>query len=162
MSASGMISLWVGDGRSNVGDGILGNGDYRGDNGDGGGDGGVGAAAYSVMRALMDACKGGWGRTVFHALRRPVWDKGTIVCGEEGGGGVAIVSSVSNGYVSSYEGTKSGTSDAGSFSESSSIGSESAMKPDGAKYSGYSGAGIGESGARSGDCGAASIASGLD
>ncbi|GKG53895.1 hypothetical protein Tco_0555295, partial [Tanacetum coccineum] len=68
MSALGMISLRVYDGRSNGGDGILGNGDDRGDNGDGGGDGGVSAAAYSVMRVSMDAGKGGWGRTVFRAL----------------------------------------------------------------------------------------------
>nr|GEU44943.1 hypothetical protein [Tanacetum cinerariifolium] len=60
MSISRMIYLWVGDGKINVSDGILGNGDDRGDNGDGGGDESVGAAAYSTMRALMDAGKGGW------------------------------------------------------------------------------------------------------
>ncbi|GKG50241.1 hypothetical protein Tco_0521341, partial [Tanacetum coccineum] len=55
MTASRIICLWVGDGKSNSGDGIPGNGDDSGDNGDGGGDGGVGATAYSAMRALMDA-----------------------------------------------------------------------------------------------------------
>nr|GFB02809.1 hypothetical protein [Tanacetum cinerariifolium] len=43
-----------------------------GDNRDGGGSGGVGAEPYSAMRASMAAGRGGWGWTVFCALRRPV------------------------------------------------------------------------------------------
>ncbi|GJV49484.1 hypothetical protein Tco_1439696 [Tanacetum coccineum] len=60
MSTSRIMYLRVGDGKSNGGDGILGNRDDSGDNGDGGGDGGVGAAAYSAMRASIDAGRGGW------------------------------------------------------------------------------------------------------
>ncbi|GKC62879.1 hypothetical protein Tco_1095477 [Tanacetum coccineum] len=72
MSASGMISIQVGDGRSNGGYGINGSGVDNGDNGDGNGDGGVGAEAYSTMSASVDAGKDGWGLIVLSALRRPV------------------------------------------------------------------------------------------
>ncbi|GKC95653.1 hypothetical protein Tco_1161095, partial [Tanacetum coccineum] len=114
MSASRMISLRVGDGSSNGGDGILGSGDDSSDSGDGDGDGhgGVGAVRHSSMSASMDGGKGGRDQTVFRALRRQVWDKGTIVYRETGGGGIAAVSSISDGSVSSYEGAESGTGDA--------------------------------------------------
>ncbi|GKF92109.1 hypothetical protein Tco_0278828 [Tanacetum coccineum] len=84
----------------------MGEGDDSGDNGDGGGDGGVGAEAYSAMSASVDGDGGVWCRTCILILWRRVMDTGKIVLGG-GGGGVAVDSSVSKGFVSSAEGTES-------------------------------------------------------
>ncbi|GJQ95935.1 hypothetical protein Tco_0007074 [Tanacetum coccineum] len=57
MSASRMISLWVGDG-SNGGDGILGNGNDSGNSGDGDGVGDIDAATHLSISASMDDGRG--------------------------------------------------------------------------------------------------------
>ncbi|GKA71870.1 putative reverse transcriptase domain-containing protein [Tanacetum coccineum] len=148
MSASGMISLWVGGGSSNGGDVILGNGDDKGDSGDGGGNGDAGAVRHASMCASKADGDGGVGAT-----SSPL--NGSVSLDAETESSKADAEMAGARGSSSSEGSSSGTvGDTDAGNGQASTGSKSSS--DGATYSGYSGARAGESGAWSGDYGVAS------